>query len=195
MMKTVTVRPFQIVDGMVLVAMTALALLLVRVEVTNGGFHCDARSPIAYTGDLAQFAGPCVPPFLAAWSVSLTISALRSPRVVRRKLGGQPGVVACCTASAIACLALALGVWELSLGGPWRASAIAAHAPVLCAAVAGEAVAGCWAAMAIFGRWRPGWNWIDRMGQALGVGWVLMLPFTLTEIGIHLRMGSWLAGR
>jgi hypothetical protein len=56
--------------------------------------------------------------------------------------------------------------------GAWL-SALSAAGP----GTGGFAVAVAWATLALVGRWEPEASWVDRLGRALGAGWIAMAAF------------------
>jgi hypothetical protein len=44
------------------------------------------------------------------------------------------------------------------------------------------AVAVAWLALAVTGRWHPERSWIDRLGRALGLGWLVIFLLSIWAI-------------
>jgi len=174
-------RRFKLLDGMILVAATAAGLAALRTY-----------SPYLLSGSRSRFVPPpwalpalvvargavwCAP-MAAMWSLFATAISLRPPRPRLRRLAARPGLLACWAAS----LGLVLGLgmtfnFAVSLGvagGPERFL-------VFCLMIAypvGFIVAGAWAAAAWGGRWRPESRWLDRLGRALGLYWIALIPLS-----------------
>jgi hypothetical protein len=140
-------------------------------------------------------------PFALTLSPVVLAARFLPPRPSRDRIASQPGVVAC-TAALIAVivrssqeafsytleyLTLATSPVTLSsppfrrISGPARISAGEAFHnvvleifPFFTAPVVGAAVIVAWLVLVANGRWRPGPDWIDRVGRILGVYWILV---------------------
>jgi hypothetical protein len=86
---------------------------------------------------------------------AVLLMRLRRPRPPLRRLATEPG--------AVACAAVLLGLLQGSLRGIWLETRPILFAPPW--------VAVAWAVLWLSGRWRPGRDWIDRLGQVVGFGW------------------------
>jgi hypothetical protein len=131
-----------------------------------------------------------------SWGVALL--AIRRNRIPRLPLwrARRPGAVACLAAtSVLALLLIAQSIrpyrdaLHISIGryGEFRAITTGPYGggrrvgdldPLLntllqVPRVAGFVVAGAWIALGIAGRWRPEAGWIDRLGRAVGVFWIV----------------------
>jgi hypothetical protein len=138
-------------------------------------------------------------PFLTAWTLALPILGYRRPRPPRRLLARQPGIAACGIATLVLSVqlsAILLGwavarswtalslwlppsVWPFRVPTPdtsplldlWRSI----HVGFLESSWAAHGIAGAWLIMALGGWWRPERSAIDRLGRALGTGWIAVM--------------------
>jgi hypothetical protein len=102
------------------------------------------------------------------------------PRTAR--LMCQPGTVGCLTALGFM-VATGLVSWPIRAAvlpefpeitfEPSQADQ-SALVMAICRSIVGTgyAVLAAWLVLALGGRWRPEWGWIDRLGWLIGVGWV-----------------------
>lgn len=179
-------RRFTIADGMILVAASAVGLLILREDMP--GFLEELRTPGAGLGTtparlLLWVVGPPSGLFVA-WAPGLIAVRLRSPRPRGRRLVRQPGLVA-----AVALLvAIVPGLlWCLSLWSyrPGFRDRFNFHERwVLVTEWADAAVAGSWLALIVAGRWRAEASWIDRLGRISGGYWVFRLLILIFFQGI-----------
>jgi hypothetical protein len=173
-------RRFTIADGMVIVVAAAVAVLLAR-DYYESLFVVHKRASAerlvwAIQGMTTCIASPCM--------LALIPIRLRRPRPPYRRLVRQPGFAACSAIAALLvlgsleCMTLLLfrdvskawGTWPFQQ--LWHIAAVG-RGPF--------AVAGAWLLLAISGRWRPEASWVDRLGCALGLVWVVWLPIGLAQ--------------
>ena len=121
-------------------------------------------------------------------SGAVLVLRLRRPRPGRRRLMRQPGWVACLAASAAGALTL------LVLGAKRYADGLSDLGEALLTAtlaledgpfarlihVSAAAVLVGWLVLALGGTWAAERSWVDRLGRAVGVGWVVAL---VAEVG------------
>ncbi|MHC5539965.1 hypothetical protein ACYOEI_17230 [Singulisphaera rosea] len=170
-------RDFTLADGMIYIAATGVGL-----SITREWNNLPAQS-------LHQIALGL--PLLAAWSVATFLVCLRQPRPDFKRLGRQPGAVACGIATAFL---LVFGILVLIVGpvpgsrmkfymgmasAPWWVGLLYRDSVAI-----GAAVAGAWLSRAIAGIRRPDPSWIDRLGRLLGVVWILYF-FAITWSDLH----------
>jgi hypothetical protein len=175
----------RLVDVMLLVAAAAIALYWVRAVVTAFvGFRPATPRVVA---ELALRLIDATLPALAVAAVALTVLGLRPPRPPLRKLALRPGWLAC---AVVTCLILAAvaGTANSALLATLAMSPFASGiSPVrlidrlfetqtywgyLC----GLAVAVAWIALGSLGRRHAEPNWEDRLGRAVGWGWIVLSP-------------------
>ncbi|AGA28431.1 hypothetical protein [Singulisphaera acidiphila] len=181
-------RAFGLVDAMVLIAATAVGFASYRVCKDSwaglGGIPLFRNSNtwlIAFLYRATTWASL----WLVPWTVALLLLSLRRPRAPLRLLARQPGFVATVAST----LLFALGAAEIFLVlavrylPTWRLGFLAFFLRPLflhCAfdlqlpTLMGAAVAGSWLVLFLNGRWRPGRNWLDGLGRALGYCWVAL---------------------
>jgi hypothetical protein len=154
-------RRFTLLDAMILVAASAIALAAYR-----------AMQP-----EVRERDEPIVGSWALLTSLSLAILFLRlkPPRPVVRRLMSRPGDAAC-AASLLA--TASTGFLYLVVFINWKlfsSSGIGpSDAPIICVLANGPAVMATWFIMALGRRWRPERDWIGLLGRALAVGWVLV---------------------
>jgi hypothetical protein len=120
-------------------------------------------------------------PFVVSWTVVISILRLRRPRPPFWRIARQPGTAACLAAIAgfawaAASLAGSMLLDQVMLGRLnsvgqrwlWRFLVEEVFADI------GLAVATSWTCLALTGCWRPAPDWIDRLGRAVGVSWLVI---------------------
>jgi hypothetical protein len=181
MKRSLATRPFRIVDGMVLVAATAIAFAIVRPRwpASRMGFS-------TFGGHWEQWLFVWmhqVVPFPALWSFAVFVIAWRDRCKGQRPTVRSAGIVACYAATAALAVASLIssafhvihfledhGVIPKILSHPTHQLSPFDNAPL--EELIGAAVLGAWSALAAIRRWRAEPSWIDRLGQLLGVFWI-----------------------
>jgi len=176
-----SIRAFNLVDVMILLAATAAAMGWVRANYDWYFFSLAWRS-YYNLGDYIMAAIYFVRvlwPFLLTLTLTTLALRMRRPRPQREALARQPGVVACCAAT----VATAAIFWPTLIG-------IIAGVPgitgsrrfwddlvtgVKASEAVGVAVAAAWMTLALVSSWRPEPSWIDRLGRGLGTAWIVLL--------------------
>jgi hypothetical protein len=175
-MRPSTCRKFTLFDSMVITAATAVALWMLRDLPANWPTHVFVGGGFMYYGEapLAVRIGLRATYVLAPWTVAVFVMGLRHPRPPFRRLMLRPGVAACCAVTAW--LGFKILLLMLMLGVPQQQPLVAAYMGdgVAIASWAAPAVAGSWLVLALSGRWRPDRGWLDRLGRALGAGWLAL---------------------
>ena len=170
-------RRFTILDAMTLVAASALAFSLVRPLVLGG-----LRNEPSWAGYLAAVIGT-----LVTWTPAVLFLRLRRPRPALRRLSRQPGFAAGVAGTAILALgALATGLLALirvSRQGVGVRAGLPPRPPepgwwlgvvLHFGAVVGPAVLAAWLLLALSGRRRSATGWLDPLGRAIGVAWIIL---------------------
>lgn len=167
-------RPFGVGDAMILVAAMAVGTLAVRWSLTT---LADLRANVAGVSPgmrrflYIQYAGSAFNPYLGVVTVALLVIRLRPPHPGWRRIGRQPGFVAC----AVATVAMAIeAVW---IGALLAMGSRFIHISTIFVSYAQQvsfAAAGGWIALAVSGRWRTEPGWIDRTGCIIGMLWILV---------------------
>ncbi len=126
---------------------------------------------------------------LLAASGAVVVLRLRLPRPRRRRLMRQPGWVACLAASGVAALAVPVLVAKRALAYGFDDEGFASWfvdvgdgAFARLVLVCGAAVAASWLILALGGAWADERSWVDRLGRAVGVGWLLTLA---ADVGVE----------
>lgn len=172
------VRRFSISDIIILVPAAALGSLILRSYLPGHALQLGylSRSTTDTWGLWRLYAwahgpGSC---FVIPMMAAVIVMRLRRPRPRRSRLIGQPGFVACLAVMASLPPGLADVATIYHRPGFQRAGGFEQVWAVATQWV-DTAVLGSWIALALSRRWRPEPSWIDRMGFALGLYWVLLL--------------------
>jgi hypothetical protein len=185
------VRRFTISDGMILVAALGVGLAWTAKLVP----YMFKASPVGGGIGVPQLAGweplfkatILAMPTLMVLTLTMPILRFRGPRPPWRRLAGQPGVTATLAGllTIFACAGLYFGtaaVYSRPVLPNWRAMLTVeffvemVEVLMIAAPLIGLAVASAWASLLWQRRWRCEASWVDRLGRAVGVGWVGMIP-------------------
>ncbi len=166
-------RPPTVVDAMILVAGVAVGLALNRDDPKLWDRLSSLPETWAYSWLwflLAKsFALGLVP-----ISLAYLVIRLRRPRPPLRRLILQPGTAAC--AAVVIVTALDVVAWSIYWrGDPARLTRIIHRYWNLYGDRPALAVAVTWLGLWLSRRWRPEPGWIDRLGQAIGMMWIVLL--------------------
>jgi len=186
-------RRFRLIDAMILVAATATALGVVEwvscasdgelswsalleewrsieQSATDGkGFDLEA------VADWGSILALLTLPLAVSWTAALTFIRLLGPRPPLSRVARQPGLAAT-GAATLALLFVGLHGIGVSLTFGWEAALelILLQGSFLLAMTSpGPAVAAAWLVLAVTRRWKAERSWIDRLGRAVGVCWVV----------------------
>ena len=172
-------RRFSTLDMAILLASTAAGLVwlwladaLQIAEITSSDFEERSfkRFYLNVLPSVALFADP----FLTTWTLAWLALRFRGTRPRWRRLAIQPGIAV----GFVAILAwLAGGIVTLRWGADVHHGTPGwiAYGYVLLASstmLGGFGVCVAWAGSVLDGHWRPESGWADRIGQALGFGWI-----------------------
>ncbi len=165
-------RPFNVVDGMILVAATAVGLALTPD-------HWSRDIKWSWQGMIDPYydaTGAVVRGFISvwlSWTISFAICRLRQPRPSLRRLRYQPGLVAC--QATLSLLVLAVFYDILAFAITKQGFYITGYLPFQMSFLTPPLVGGSWLTLWYVRRWKPEPGWIDRMGRLLGWGWIALL--------------------
>jgi hypothetical protein len=175
-------RPFRLIDGMVLVAATAVAFAIFRQAMSPGVTF----NTFGGIGERWLFYWMHqIVPFPAMWSLALFAIAVFDRSAGRRRKPCQAGSVASC-AAVVALLVTTLIASEFYMlhflediraiprifSHARNSHAMPPFANTPMEEIVGAAVLGAWSAMAASGRWESQPSWIDRAGRLLGIIWI-----------------------
>jgi hypothetical protein len=201
-MKT-PLRRFTLADGMILIAASALAIpLLQRVWGLYFAEDFFTRPPMGWTfKDISDKTSSLIGNLFAHGVAMATLAVLAMrlspPRPTLRRLARQPGMIACCAVVLTLVINDLVYVGRISLVGvdnPFQKGFSHELAKVVMDGVGysfntnGYAVAAAWLTLALGARWRPEPSWSDRIGRAIGVFWIAMIPL-YWWISVSGRMG------
>ena len=146
-----------------------------------GGTDCKARSlnpPTATViGQTMLHIAGVTMPFIAGMTLALIPIRLFGPRPRWHRLAHQPGLLASGAAGlAMAIVGLPAIVVAAALGAGWMETL--AWLPdeenmALLAKFGGMAVTASWMTLLVGRRWRAESSWVDRLGRAIGVCWIV----------------------
>jgi hypothetical protein len=162
-------RRFNLVDGMIFVAATAVGRTVAKARMTG---LPTIPPPVSWSQSLARaiITGlqASLPMLLTATLAVLAIR-LRRPRPTLLRLGREPGFAASVVAAPaiLLCVVSAIPLLWNRHGSFFQGLSLLAYTPE-----GGFAVTGAWLALAVGKRWRPQPNWVDRLGRLVGVGWI-----------------------
>lgn len=172
-----TTRPYTLADSAILAVALACFAAMVWHEHRAAPVEFTVRESLWFSGflwalRLCAVVHYWVPRVLAWLTFAWLAIRLRPPRPPLRVVARQPGWAACASSAPLIVLALVAGgvqstttrsmvVW---LPGLW-------YDPFTLAV--GAAVIGAWLQSLWAGRWRAEAHWIDRLGRAVGAGWIL----------------------
>jgi hypothetical protein len=178
-----SVRRFQIVDAMVLVAAVAFGCALVQLQglrwTLPEKWFPSGKANVRPTeeGDLAAL----IASFLIPLTVALLALRLGRPRPSRRRLLAQPGFAACAIATVVMILISLEEYRTYCLVNRKLMSFTLSNLVVLSyrRMSISYAPAGLWFLMAACGRWHAEPSWIDRAGRIIGAFWIVLIPLRL----------------
>lgn len=186
-------RRFRLLDAMILVAATAMGLGVVEwVSCASDGELSwpaaleDWRSIEQSAADGSGINLEAVAnwgfilalltlPLAVSWTAALTFIRLLGPRPSLSRVARQPGFAAT-GAATLALLFAGLQGIGVALTFGWQAALeliIVQGSFLLVMTSPGPAVAAAWLMLAVTRRWKAERSWIDRLGRAVGVCWLV----------------------
>lgn len=188
-----TTRVFSATDCFILMAAAVAATIwlavfwdftyIFQIAHRDGALLSFSRRPLTAIAMIAD-------PFLAALTLAWYPLRLRRPRVRWSHLSRQPGVAVALVA-VLAWLAggLITSPWAIGVQrAPTGWLAIGFIPLAASTTLGGFGVLLTWTCSTLAGRWRPEATWVDRLGRAVGVGWLaLAIPsaFLLRTLVAH----------
>ncbi len=189
-------RRFRLLDAMILVAATAVGCAGTNVLFANPdpnaifswrtfsdlkvavfeGQDAETRSMTAVIL-CGEILGACAP-IVTAWGVALIALRWMGPRPRWRRLAREPGLMACC-ASTPSLIVLGVHGIIYAMGHRYQLLIDYMVDPIgmgliIWPMIIGISVLAAWMTLLLGGRWRAEPTWIDRLGRAIGVFWVVV---------------------
>lgn len=166
-------RRFTIIDGMVLVAATAVGFFLARESAIPENVQ---TYPFPVRSEFSDYLNSTA----LTWTFALLGLSLTRPRPTTRELSCRPGF----SAGTAALTVLTARSAQLLFGSSLTSEIVSVTERIkLCMKDLFEGawfaydlslgVACVWVATALCGCWRPEKTWLDRTGRALGVWWLV----------------------
>jgi hypothetical protein len=180
-------RRFTLLDAIVLMAATAAGFAWVR----SVWYFETFKGPMDWLDEIPEM----VAPLLATWTVAAVVLRLLPPRPPIHRLVLQPGAAACVSvafAFTAESLRYFLDAFARRRGVPWsrfRGVGLGTewYGNVLVGGPYHYAIAAVWGLLLLSRRCRPEPSWIDRLGRALGLFW-LLLHLWLSSVYV---IGEW----
>jgi hypothetical protein len=166
-------RGLGLVDGMILIASTALSLGWLRHPLEYRlSFYADGRIIENLRPSTIVGAG-----FAATWSLGVLAIRLRPPRPIGEEWKRSPGFVACLAATS-ACLIkmAALFIWGAFVKFKFETWYVPSILGQLIEPAA-MGVVGAWLALGLAGTWARERSWIDNLGIGVGTSWIALEVF------------------
>ncbi len=180
-MRRATRRRFTLIDAMVLIAATAVALVAIRY-IDDLDLLGASRAGWTFEGVWLAALGLhwILTPLLITWSLALWVLRLRQPRPRLRRLFRQPGMAATTVILlsvvlllfklfgmiAIVCLANPSAFGTSGGGLPFEVLFVYSRQYL---GALGDALLAVWLVLWLARAWRCEASWIDRAGRALGI--------------------------
>jgi hypothetical protein len=165
-------RRFTLMDGLILVAATAIGLALDRASVALFSFR---NPPIREWTETCSWV-------VLSWTCVIGLLGLLPPRLPRRRLFRQPSMAASSAAWTACvlnvCWYIPIGIREWRNGNTLKYVLKVALDSASDPAVVSIAIAIAWSALMLSGSWRPEPSWLDRFGRALGIIWFGLFVFS-----------------
>lgn len=168
-------RPFNLIDGMILIAATGVGLALVRA-IPKDLDKIWRETFLAWSFRTFPVGGML--------TLALLVARLRRPRPPFRRLMRQPGFNACCAVALFAVsllLPLLVGSLKTLAAGKEIDVVVLIFFAGAFPFMSGFVVLVAWGLQAISRRWNREPGWLDRAGLALGFYW-LVIAMTLTYL-------------
>ena len=185
-MRNTSERPFTILDAMILIAATAAGLGVTRDWAEPFFMDMLRVYEVPPVSGLVNTAGAVLTPITFYWTIAAVGIRLRRPRPSLRRLGRQPGLVACLAVILEALIHFFLTRYWVLFSGKARPGEVSTllmnlSPPHLVA----PAVAVAWVVLAVSGRWRPDPGWIDRLGRSVGFAWLALLVILIVRTMLY----------
>jgi hypothetical protein len=162
-----TSRRFTLLDGMILIAATAVGFALIEWYVELLGISGYFRL-ISYSLAEISLVVLATAPLLSMLSFGLLVLRLRPPRPSLHRLLCQPGFVASISVTISSVVSVIL-ILAMMLSSNIMSSFIVIISSSL---AVGCGVSTPWSVLFLSGRWRGERSWIDRAGRVLGACWL-----------------------
>lgn len=189
-------RRFRLLDAMILVAATAVGCAGTNVLFANPDPNAifawrtfsELKDSLFESRDTemkwmtavilcGEILAACAP-IVAAWGVALIALRWIGPRPRWRRLAREPGIMACCASTTPLIVLGGHGI-IYALGHRYQLLIDYMVDPIgmglmIWPMTLGMSVLAAWMTLLLGGRWRAEPTWIDRLGRAIGVFWVVV---------------------
>jgi hypothetical protein len=197
-------RRFRLLDAMILVAATAAGCALSQPvshalvgdlswetlpEIWNPPYR-SSLTDWDVLEERAILVACLTMPLVFVWTLALIPIRLVGPRPPFRRLTRQPGMMAACaTMMAIAFIGLQFAAGLTVIGWDSTCELVLGYSSAFVPTLIGLAVSVSWMTLLVGRRWRAEPSWVDRLGRALGVFWILS-AFAVIVLGLFLVISS-----
>jgi hypothetical protein len=171
MNQAATPRRFTLLDGMFLVAVTAIGLGWNRLSMKDFetyNFPWMRVSPLLRSFNLSMWV---LVPHLSLWTLAILALGLRRPPNQLSEVVTRPGMAACVAAALAITFDLA---WYIPFKMGHPGGILPGIMMIRCIDTVTFAIGGAWAVLAVGSLWKAERHWIDRAGRVLGVAWVIV---------------------
>jgi hypothetical protein len=177
-------RRFTLLDAIVLIAATGVAFVPIRLFLWENWHFPEERSvPEIWRAGLE--INVSLVPLALSLSAAILLLGMKKPRPNIRRAFRRPGIAACAIALVYTLLsAVGYAVFLRFSYALDRGVFDDANSAMLWIRIGmqpiflvGGAIASIWIIMWLNGTWRAERSWIDRVGRALGLYWIILSVF------------------
>ena len=185
-MRNTSERPFTIVDAMILIAATAVGLGVTRDWTEPFLMDMLRVYEVPPASGLVNTAEAVLTPITLYWTIAVVGIRLRRPRPSLRRLGRQPGLVACLAVILATLIHFSLTRYWVLFSGKARPGEVSTLLMNLSPShLVAPGVAVAWMVLAVSSRWRPDPGWIDRLGRSVGFALLDLLMILIVRTMLY----------
>lgn len=168
-------RRFTLLDAMILVAFTAFAIPAYRILPSGiEEIDLDSTTGLKRVTLLMFIVWACVTPVAAAWTIAVAMLRQIGPRPGLQALSRQPGAFASSAVTPFLITVVPIHVLiYLSIGTNVDLDDLLFYTMIGTPKLAGGIVAGVWLTLWASGRFNRTPDWVDGLGRALCVYWLI----------------------